>query len=87
MGNPKKIGLLALICVLLVLAPPVFAADGDPWYVGQVISRFVNHGLVNVKQSTIEDIEFNYQGKVFTDDLYNQLQADLYATNSFLYFL
>jgi hypothetical protein len=43
MGNPKKIGLLALICVLLVLAPPVFAADGD---LGcrQVISRFVNHG-------------------------------------------
>ena len=88
MQNPRKVRLFAFICVFFLLVSPLFAADGGkPWYVGQMITKFVNHGLVNVKPSTVEDIEFAYQGKVFTEDLYNQFQADLYATNSFLYFL
>lgn len=79
------------VCIHLRVLPARFSiirrGRGKPWYVGQVITKFVNHGLVNVKPSTVEDIEFAYQGKVFTEDLYNQFQADLYATNSFLYFL
>jgi len=88
MDTPKKVKLITLLCIFIFLAMPLAAAANDnPWYVDQVITKFVNHGLENVKPSTIEDIEFKYQGKKFSDDLYNQLQAELYATNSFLYFL
>ena len=84
--NLKGIRAIGLILLCIFLTSNLYAAD-DPWYMNQPIAEFVNNGLSHVKGTTIEDIEYKYKGKEFTLDLFNQLQADLYATNSFLFFL
>jgi outer membrane protein insertion porin family len=63
------------------------AEDESPWYTGKKIVAFENIGLQNVLESTIEDIQYKYVGQTFTDDLFNQLQGELYGLDQFLYFL
>ncbi|MFA7117539.1 MAG: outer membrane protein assembly factor BamA [Sphaerochaetaceae bacterium] len=87
MVNRRIIRLLALFLVL-TLSTSIFAIEAQkPWYENQKIISFVNHGLVNVKENAVKDIEYKYQGKDFTTDLFNQLQGELYGMNNFLYFL
>jgi len=63
------------------------AADTDPWYVGKQIASFSNSGLQNVKESVVLDIQYKYLGKPFSDELFNELQGELYGLEHFLYFL
>ena len=63
------------------------AADTDPWYVGKRIASFSNSGLQNVKESVVLDIQYKYLGKPFSDELFNELQGELYGLEHFLYFL
>lgn len=73
--------ILTLSCSLLA------AAATDPWYVGKRIASFSNSGLQNVKENVVLDIQYAYIGKTFSDELFNQLQGELYALEHFLYFL
>ncbi|WP_320130906.1 POTRA domain-containing protein [uncultured Sphaerochaeta sp.] len=73
--------------VFLFITSSLFAAEDNPWYIGKKIVSFENTGLQNVPASSVEDIQYSYIGKIFTDDLFNEMQGKLYAQDSFLYFL
>ncbi len=79
----KKISLILLITLITVSS--VFAAD-EPWYEGVKISQFETEGIVNASRDDVSNILFKYRNKVYSEDLFNQLQSDLYALNSFSYF-
>ncbi|MCI6675205.1 MAG: outer membrane protein assembly factor BamA [Spirochaetaceae bacterium] len=78
------------LCALVLVVLSAFelvATDAEPWYNGQPISGFVNTGLQNLRESKIKGIESKYLNQEYSDELFQKLQADLYATNAFLYFL
>ncbi|MCY1151831.1 MAG: outer membrane protein assembly factor BamA [Sphaerochaetaceae bacterium] len=79
----KKFSLILLISILSLSS--VFAAD-DTWYEGVKISEFQTEGLKNADKNDVSNILFKYRNKVYTEDLFNQLQAELYSLNSFSYF-
>lgn len=79
----KKISYVLLITLLSLSS--VFAAD-EPWYDGVKISEFQTEGIVNANKDEVSNILFKYRNKIYSDDLFNQLQADLYALNDFSYF-
>ena len=78
------------VCIVLLLIftfGSIFATDNAPWYMGRRIASFSNKGLVNADENVILDIQFKYLGKPFTDQLFNELQGELYGLEYFLYFL
>jgi len=79
----KKISYVLLISLLSLSS--VFAAD-EPWYDGVKISEFQTEGIINANKDEVSNILFKYRNKIYSDDLFNQLQADLYALNDFSYF-
>lgn len=79
--------ILAIVLLALFTATLIFAADGDPWYMGRPIASFVNTGLVHVKESEILDLQYEYLKKPFSDELFNELQSKLYSLEYFYYFL
>lgn len=79
--------LLSILVVLAVAMAVVSGADNEPWYYGKRIAQFTNHNLQHVKESTILDLQYEYVGKPFSDELFGELQSRLYDLDSFLYFL
>lgn len=79
----KKIYLILLISVLTLTS--VFAAD-KAWYDGVKISEFQVEGIVNANKNDVSNVLFKYRNKNYSEDLFNQLQSELYALNSFSYF-
>jgi len=79
----KKISLLFLITIISVVS--LFSAD-KAWYDGVKISKFETDGLINASDNEVSNILFKYRNKIYSDDLFNELQADLYALNYFSYF-
>lgn len=83
---------LSVVCAVLILASfPLFSApDGtteEPgWWIGRPIVKFSYEGLQNVPVSTVDDITYPYLGKEFSDSLFNELQANLYASDYFSHF-
>ncbi len=80
----------AFACITLILffsLSFLSAADSDPWYLGKRIASFTNSGLLNVPENTVLDIQYKYVGKNFTDELFNELQGELYGLEYFSYFL
>lgn len=83
---------LSVICAVLILASfPVFAAPEDVteqpgWWIGLPIVKFNYEGLQNVPVSTVDDITYPYLGREFSDSLFNELQANLYASDYFSHF-
>lgn len=78
----KKVCLIMLISIVSLSS--VFAAD-EPWYDGVKISEFETEGLVNADKNQVDDILFKYRNKVYSDELYQNLESDLYATGFFSY--
>ncbi|MGE4583308.1 MAG: outer membrane protein assembly factor BamA [Sphaerochaeta sp.] len=81
----RRLGMAALILLFATLS--LSAAETDPWYIGKRIASFTNTGLQNVPETTVLDIQYKYVGKPFTDELFNQLQGELYGLEDFSYFL
>jgi len=79
--------LVGIVLILALSFSFLSAADTDPWYVGKRIASFSNSGLQNVKESVVLDIQYDYLGKTFTDQLFNELQGELYGLEYFLYFI
>ncbi|MBK5200008.1 MAG: outer membrane protein assembly factor BamA [Spirochaetaceae bacterium] len=80
----KKRVMVAMLLTLF-LTTSLFAAE-TPWYEGAKISNFETYGLQNVSGNTIDNILFQYRNKIYTDDLSNEIQAKLYATEGVSYF-
>ncbi|MGD1823517.1 MAG: outer membrane protein assembly factor BamA [Pleomorphochaeta sp.] len=79
----KKFSLLILISFISVFS--LFAAD-DAWYDGVKISQFETDGIINANDNEVSNILFKYRNKIYSEDLFNQLQAELYSLNYFSYF-
>jgi outer membrane protein insertion porin family len=73
--------------VFLFIASILGAAEETPWYIGKKIISFENLGLQNVAENKVADIQYKYIGKSFSDELFNELQGELYGFDKFLYFL
>ncbi len=87
MGNRKIERVFCIILILVVALATLGAAEEQAWYVGKKIASFSNIGLQNVDKDTVADVQYPFVGKVFTDELFNELQGKLYAMDTFLYFL
>ena len=71
----KKILVLILLLSILI---PVFASS-DNWYEGKTITSIEFEGLSNVKAKTADSVVSQYVGKAFDDEVFSQLDADLYS--------
>ncbi|MDD3902689.1 MAG: outer membrane protein assembly factor BamA [Sphaerochaeta sp.] len=87
MGNRKIVRLLCSMFVLVFSLSLLGAAEEEPWYLGKKIVSFTNTGLQNVPENIVADIQYEYIGKSFSDQLFNELQGKLYALDQFQYFL
>ncbi len=81
----------ALCAVLMFTMIGAFAAEEDVtaqgnWWQGKPIVEFAYEGLQNVPATKVDDITYPYKDKLFTDSLFNELQAQLYASNYFSHF-
>ncbi len=75
----------ALILVLALVA--VFAATAaDDWYNGMEISEFSLQGLVNVSESTVNNVLYPYRHKVFSTELFDEIQNALYEIDGIDFF-
>lgn len=77
--------LLAAMLLTFVATFSLFAAD-TTWYNGLKISGYEKEGLQNVNSDTIDNILFQYRGKAYSDDLFNEIQSKLYAVDGISYF-
>lgn len=76
---------IVTMLLILFLVTSVFAAEA-PWYEGAKISNFETYGLQNVSNNTIDNILFQYRNKIYSEDLSNEIQSKLYATEGVSYF-
>jgi outer membrane protein insertion porin family len=75
---------LSLFAILLVASTAVHAQDqGEEWYVGKPITDFSFTGLVTVKAEDLRPLVKPYIGKIFTIDLFWEVQGKLFALDSF----
>jgi outer membrane protein insertion porin family len=75
---------LRLVIVLIGLVVfSGFAQESDEWYLGKPIKDIVFVGLRHVNQSELSGIIESYKGKLFTDDVFWELQGQLYALEYF----
>ncbi|MCK9349233.1 MAG: outer membrane protein assembly factor BamA [Sphaerochaeta sp.] len=87
MNMRKSRRFFCAILIILFSLSLLSAAEEAPWYIGKRIASFSNTGLQNVDESTILDIQYAYLDEPFTDELFNELQGELYALDYFSYFL
>ena len=57
--------------------------DDDDWYHGKVIKGIEFSGLRNVKLSDLEGLMEMYKGTAFNDEIFDEIQARLYALEFF----
>ncbi len=82
----SKIIFISLFILLFSLLP-LAAAESENWYVGKTITSIETTGLVNVKESTVQSITKRYVGKIFTDELFYNLDSDFYSQSWLSYML
>ena len=79
----KRKLILALILTLAVLFT---ATAADAWYYNMEISEFSYSGVINIKESDINDALYVYRYKPFTNELFAELQEKLYAIDGVDFF-
>ena len=70
--------LLLILAALAILLSPSFAADGV-WWDGMVMTDFTYKGLQNVPERTVNSLLRPYMGKEFSDSVFAEMNAVLYA--------
>ncbi|MDR2019358.1 MAG: outer membrane protein assembly factor BamA [Treponema sp.] len=60
-----------------------FTQESDEWYQGKPVKDIVFNGLNHVKNSELRDIVEPYLGRIFTDDLFLEIQGRIYALEYF----
>ncbi|MFA6687915.1 MAG: outer membrane protein assembly factor BamA [Sphaerochaetaceae bacterium] len=80
--------LSVFLTVVIMASIPLFSAsdESSTWWLGRPMVKFSYEGLQNVPVSNVDDLTFPYLGKAFTNDTFNELQANLYASDYFSYF-
>ena len=72
------------ICGLLFLfVSSVLPAQNVQWYIGKPIENISFEGLQNVPMQRLEPVLRPFIGRIFTDDLFLDLQTKLYALDYF----
>lgn len=71
------------IALILCAALSAFAQTAEDWYVGKPIKNITFSGLRNVKSDELQGVVEPYIGRLFTDDLFWELQSSLYALEYF----
>ena len=79
----KKLSLIILISFICIFS---LSAEDTQWYDGVKISQFETNGIVNANKNDVSNILFKYRNKIYSEELFEQLQADLYSLNYFSYF-
>ncbi len=79
----KKRFILTLFLALVLIFS---AMADDAWYYNMEISEFSYTGIKNVSESAINDALYKYRYKPFTNELFNQLQTDLYEVKGIDFF-
>jgi len=74
-----------LLLFMLIFGLAAFAgfSQQDEWYQGKIIKDVTFSGLVNVSVKELNAITDKYKGKVFTDEIFGELQSKLYGLNYF----
>jgi len=72
-----------LIFGLIAALAPLSAQAANDWYLGKPISEIRFDGLVTVQKSDLEGVTRPYIGQKFTQDLFQNLQSDLYNLDYF----
>ncbi len=63
-----------------------FSIQEYQWYINKPIRGFSYKGLINVSQEKIEDITYPYIGKVFTQEVYREVENALNELGNFSLF-
>ena len=72
-----------LVCLALGIAITAGASAQEDWYLDKPIKEFTFTGLITVKESDLQAVLKPYIGEKFTSDLLIDIQARLYALDSF----
>ncbi len=85
--KPFKRALVFLLIAIITVSSVSASVDetatesSDLWWVGMPISGFEYTGLINVDESTVDDVLSPYIGEDFSDELFNRIYNVLYAQN------
>ena len=72
------------VFAVFLLAVSVFAyAQSDEWYQGKPIRDIIFSGLKNISQKEIDDLMNPYKGRVYSDNIFMEIQGKLYALEYF----
>ena len=74
-----------ILCTLFIIILPLSlsAQDSADWYMGKEIREIQFEGLTNFSVNDLLGITEQYIGKTFTDELFMELQAKIYALDYF----
>jgi outer membrane protein insertion porin family len=75
--------LVLVVLLALVVVCSGFAQQQEEWYQGKPIRDIVFTGLKHVKTSEIEGLMEPYKGRPFNDELFWEIQGQLYALEYF----
>ena len=74
---------ISLSFILFFLSAALICAQSDDWYQGKRIRAVEFSGLKNVKLSDLEGLTDDYKGKIFSDEIFWEIQSKLYALEFF----
>ncbi|MDR1099657.1 MAG: outer membrane protein assembly factor BamA [Treponema sp.] len=75
--------LVLVVCLIMVVAFSGFSQQQEGWYQGKPIRDIVFTGLKHVKLSELEGLMDPYKGRLFDDDIFWEIQGQLYALEYF----
>jgi outer membrane protein insertion porin family len=75
--------LVFVVLLAVVVVCSGFTQQSEEWYQGKPIRDIVFTGLKHVKTSELEGLMESYKGLLFTDDVFWEIQGQLYALEYF----
>jgi outer membrane protein insertion porin family len=72
-----------VVCLIIVVAFSGFSQQQEGWYQGKPIRDIVFTGLKHIKLSELEGLMEPFKGRLFDDDIFWEIQGQLYALEYF----
>ncbi len=69
--------------LLFIISFRITAQDSEDWYYGKTITTIEFDGLNTVKERDVQGIKSSFEGKKFTEELFNDLIERIYAMDLF----
>lgn len=76
-----------VLTILMAIVALSFTLSAEEWYYNRKMSEFTYSGLQNIPESEVSDALYIYRYKPFTDEIYAQLEKDLYAIDGVDFFI